>query len=43
MPSLSPLKRLRRLDRASSEFQDEVSNVLYGEEYKQWVSNIQAG
>jgi hypothetical protein len=41
MSSHSPLKRLRRLDRSSSEFQDQVSNILYGEEYKQWVPNIQ--
>ena len=41
MSSRSPLKQLRRLDKSSSKFHDRVSNILYGEEYKQWVSTIQ--
>ena len=39
--SHSPLKQLRRLDKSSSKFHDRVSNVLYGEEYKQWVPTIE--
>ena len=38
--SRGPLKQLRRLDKSSSKFHDQVSNVLYGEEYKQWVPTI---
>jgi len=41
MPSGSPLKQLRRLDRSSSKFHDRISSILYGEEYKQWVPTIQ--
>jgi len=41
MPSRSPLEQLHRLDRSSLEFHDQVSNVLYGEEYKQWVPTIE--
>jgi hypothetical protein len=42
MPSRSLLKQLRHLDRSSSEFRDQlVNNVLYGEEYKQWIPTIQ--
>jgi hypothetical protein len=37
----NPLNRLRRLDRSSPKFHDQVSNILSGEEYKQWVPNIQ--
>jgi len=36
-PSLSSLGQLHRLNRSSSNFQDQLSNVLYGEEYKQLV------
>ena len=41
MASHNPLTRLRRLDESSSTFQDQVSNVLYGEEYIQWIPNLQ--
>ena len=37
----TPLIQLRRLDRSSSTFHDQVSNILYGEEYKQWVPTVQ--
>ena len=41
MSSRSPLKQLRHLDGSSSRFPDQVSNILYGGEYKQWVPTIQ--
>ena len=41
MTSRSPLEKLRRLDKSSSEFHDQVSNILYGKEYMQWVPTIQ--
>ena len=41
MSSRIPLKQLRRLDRSSPEFHDQVSNILYGQEYQQWVPTIQ--
>ena len=41
MSSRGPLKELRCLDRSSSKFHDQVSNILYGEEYKLWVPTIQ--
>ena len=41
MSSRSPLEKLRRLDKSSSEFHDQVSNILYGKEYMQWVPTIQ--
>jgi len=37
----NPLKQLRRLDMFSSEFHDQVSNILYGEEYRKWVKNLE--
>jgi len=40
MSSNDPLRRLFRLDRSSSKFHDQVSNILYGEEYRQWVPNL---
>ena len=40
--SLPPtLRRLRDLDRLLSGFQDQLSNVLYGEEYVQCVTGLQ--
>ena len=41
MPSRNPLKQLCHLDRSSPDFHDQVSNILQGEEYNQWVPNIQ--
>jgi len=38
-----PLDRLRRLDTSSSTFCEQVSSILYGEEYARWVSNLQGG
>ena len=37
------LQQLRCLDRSSSEFPDQVSNILYGEEYRQCIPNLQSG
>jgi len=44
MPSPNPpaLQQLRRLDRSSSDFPDQLSNVLYGEEYQKCVPNLQS-
>jgi len=36
-----PLKQLRGLDKSSSKFHEQVSDILYGEEYKQWVPELQ--
>jgi len=41
MSSHSPLTQLRRLDASSPTFHDQVSNILYGEEYTRWVSSLQ--
>jgi len=41
MSSYNPLTHLRHLDTTSPTFQDQVSNILYGEEYTRWVSDIQ--
>ena len=35
-----PLDQLRQLRRSSPKFPDRVSNILYGEEYQQWVGGI---
>jgi len=40
-PSPPVLQQLRRLDRSSPDFQDRLSNVLYGEEYRRCVPNLQ--
>jgi len=40
MSSFNPLGQLRRLDGSSPGFHDQLSHVLYGEEYKKWVSSI---
>ncbi|KAF9644868.1 kinase-like protein [Thelephora ganbajun] len=42
MSSLGLLEQLRRLNRSSSKFQDQVSNILYGQEYKQWAQGVQS-
>ena len=39
--SEGPLKQLRSLDKSSSKFRDQISNILYGEEYQQWASTVQ--
>ena len=41
MPSRSPLEQLRSLDESSLEFQDQVSNILAGKQFKDWVPTIQ--
>jgi len=41
MSSRSPLTQLLLLDTASPTFQDQVSNILYGEEYTRWMSGLQ--
>lgn len=35
------LKKLRDLDRSLTGFQDQLSNILYGEEYVRCVANLQ--
>ena len=37
MTSQNLLERFRHLDRASAGFHDQLSNILYGEEYKRCV------
>lgn len=41
MTSPDPLQQLRRLDRSSSKFCDQLNNVLHGEEYNRRLKNIQ--
>jgi len=41
MSSYNPLNQLRHLDKSSPNFHDQVGDVLHGEEYKKWVSNLQ--
>ena len=43
MTSRNILQQLHRLDRSSHEFHDQLSNLLYGEEYTQSVPNLEAG
>ena len=40
MLSLNSLRQLRRPDRSSSKFHDQLKDVLCGEEYKQWVQSL---
>ena len=40
-PGLPVLQRLYHLDRSSSGFHDQLSNILYGEEYQKCVPNLQ--
>lgn len=39
-PGPPALQRLYQLDRFSSGFRDQLSNVLYGEEYQECVPNL---
>ena len=41
-PGLNPLEQLLRLDKSVPNFHDQINNVLYGKEYKQWVQVINA-
>ena len=36
------LSQLHLLDRSSSTFHDQLSNILYGEEFKQQAPNLQS-
>ena len=40
-PSLPVLEQLRRLDKSLPGFHDQLSSILYGEEYQQCVPNLQ--
>jgi len=40
-PSSPALQRFHLLDRSSPDFDDQLSNVLYGEEYKRCVPNLE--
>lgn len=40
-PSLPALQHLHRLGRAISKFEDQLSDLLYGEEYQKCVPNVQ--
>ena len=40
-PSPPAFQQLRQLNRSSPDFHDQLSNVLYGEEYQQCVQNLQ--
>ena len=40
MSSSNPLNQLRRLDASSSTFHHQVNDLLHGEEYKRWMSNL---
>ncbi|KAF9644320.1 kinase-like protein, partial [Thelephora ganbajun] len=40
-PSPPVLQELHRLDRSSSRFHDQITNVLYGKEYMRCVENLQ--
>ena len=39
--SLPALQQFRRLDGSSSGFHNQLSDVLYGQEYRQCVPNLQ--
>jgi hypothetical protein len=41
MPSHHLLQRLQSLSRSSSGFHDQLVNVLYGEDYKRSVADLQ--
>ena len=41
MSSPSPLALLHRLDKLSPEFHDQLCIVLYGEEYRRYVKDLQ--
>ena len=43
MASPQLLEQLYRLDRSSSQFHDMLSSILYGEEYKRCVGDLQNG
>lgn len=41
LPDSPILQQLHHLDKSSSGFRDQLSNILYGEEYRQCVPNLQ--
>jgi hypothetical protein len=41
LPSHPTLQKLNNLDKSLSEFHDQLSNLLYGEEYAQCKKNLQ--
>ena len=43
LPSSPPLQELHRLDGSSSDFQDQLSNVLHGVEFVQCVPHLEGG
>lgn len=40
-PGSPVLQQLNRLDRSLPNFQDQLSNVLYGQEYKKSMPNLE--
>jgi len=42
-PSSPALQQLDRLDKSSPDFQDKLSNILYGQDYVRCVQNLQDG
>ena len=42
-PNLNPLQQFLGLDSSRPEFNDQVSNILHGEEYRKWVKRISSG
>ena len=43
MPSPTPIQRLRSLDRSSPRFPGQITKLLQGKKYKDWVDNIHDG
>jgi hypothetical protein len=41
LPGSPVLRQLDRLNRSSPDFHDQLSGIVYGEEYKQCVPNLQ--
>ena len=41
MTSSDLLQQLYNLDKSSSEFHDQLSSILYGQEYQEHVPNLQ--
>lgn len=41
MPPHSPLEQLRSLDESAPEFQDQISNILVGKKFRDWVPTIE--
>ena len=41
MPPLGPLEQLLQLNQSSPTFPDQLSNLLYGKGYEEWVRRIE--